>query len=34
VQQIALILACLAIGVLLRWSGRLPDTASKGWAAG
>lgn len=33
-QQIALILACLAIGVLLRWSGRLPDTASKamgGW---
>lgn len=33
-QQIALIVLCLAIGVALRWSGRLPDTATKafgGW---
>lgn len=33
-QQIALILICLAIGMLLRWTGRLPDSASKvlgGW---
>lgn len=33
-QQIALIFVCLAIGVVLRWSGRLPDSAGKvlaGW---
>lgn len=33
-HEIALIFACLCIGVALRWSGRLPDTASKamgGW---
>ncbi len=33
-QQIALIMTCLAIGVVLRWSGRLPDNAGKvlsGW---
>tara|TARA_R110002126_G_scaffold289659_1_gene445142 strand:- start:12166 stop:13071 length:906 start_codon:yes stop_codon:yes gene_type:complete len=33
-HQIELILFCLAIGVLLRWSGRLPDAAPKvlgGW---
>lgn len=33
-QQIALILTCLAIGIILRWTGRLPDSASKvlgGW---
>ncbi len=36
-QQIALILACLVIGVLMRASGRLPDTASQalsGWVIG
>jgi len=34
VQQIALIFVCLAIGILLRRTGRLPDTATKvlgGW---
>jgi predicted permease len=34
VQQIELILVCLVIGVLLRWSGRLPENAPKalgGW---
>jgi predicted permease len=34
VQQIALIIICLVIGIILRWSGRLPDTAPKvlgGW---
>lgn len=33
-QQIALIFICLIIGILLRWSGRLPDTTTKvlgGW---
>ncbi len=33
-QQIILIILCLAIGVILRWSGRLPDNAGKalgGW---
>jgi malate permease and related proteins len=33
-HQIAFILICLGIGVILRWSGRLPDTATKvlcGW---
>lgn len=33
-QQIELILVCLSIGVVLGWSGRLPDNASKalgGW---
>jgi predicted permease len=33
-QQIAFILVCLAIGAALRWSGRLPDSATKvlgGW---
>jgi predicted permease len=33
-QQIALIFACLGIGILLRWTRRLPDTATKvlgGW---
>ncbi|WP_454719828.1 MULTISPECIES: AEC family transporter [Cupriavidus] len=33
-QQIALIFVCLAIGILLRWTRRLPDTATKvlgGW---
>lgn len=33
-QQIALIILCLAIGIVLRWSGRLPDTATRalgGW---
>lgn len=33
-QQIVLIFACLVIGIVLRWTGRLPDTAPKvlgGW---
>lgn len=33
-HEMALILACLAVGVALRWSGRLPDNAAKtlgGW---
>ncbi|WAC27677.1 AEC family transporter [Ancylobacter sp. SL191] len=33
-HEIALILVCLALGVVLRWSGRLPDNAGKvlsGW---
>ncbi len=33
-REIALIFTCLAIGIILRWSGRLPDTATKtlgGW---
>ncbi len=33
-QQVALIFTCLIIGILLRWSGRLPDTTTKvlgGW---
>ncbi len=33
-HQIALIFVCLGIGIVLRWSGRLPDTANKalcGW---
>ena len=33
-QQILLIFVCLALGMLLRWSGRLPDSATKalgGW---
>lgn len=33
-QEVALIVACLAIGALLRWSGRLPEGANKvlgGW---
>ncbi|RDJ27831.1 AEC family transporter [Bosea caraganae] len=33
-EQIALIFVCLAIGVVLRWSGRLPENATKvlgGW---
>ena len=33
-QQIILIFACLGIGLLLRWTGRVPDNASKalaGW---
>lgn len=33
-HEIALILLCLALGVVLRWSGRLPDNAGKvlsGW---
>ncbi|WP_213739856.1 AEC family transporter [Bradyrhizobium sp. dw_411] len=33
-HEIALIFTCLAIGIILRWSGRLPDTATKtlgGW---
>lgn len=33
-HQIALIFVCLGVGVALRWSGRLPDTANKalcGW---
>ncbi len=29
-HQIAFIFVCLGIGVVLRWSGRLPDTANKG----
>ena len=28
-QEIGLILACLGLGVLLRWSGRLPENAGK-----
>jgi hypothetical protein len=34
VQQIELILVCLVIGVLLRWSGRLPENAPKALADG
>ncbi len=33
-HEIAFIFICLAIGIILRWSGRLPDTATKalgGW---
>ena len=33
-QEVALIVVCLAIGVVLRWSGRLPEGANKvlgGW---
>ncbi len=33
-QPIILIFVCLVIGIVLRWSGRLPDTATKvlgGW---
>ncbi len=33
-HQIAFIFICLGIGIVLRWSGRLPDTANKalcGW---
>lgn len=33
-QQIALIIACLAIGIVLRWTGKFPETTTKalsGW---
>ncbi len=33
-QHIVLIFVCLLIGIVLRWTGRLPDTATKvlgGW---